>query len=96
MSLEIPEEMIARQPAEAQAIIRLLLAHIAQQDRRIAELEARLRELEAWWKLSPRNSSLPPGSEHPHAKPLVQKKTRSQKKRDGQPGHVKHEFVAAN
>ena len=65
MSLELTEEMIVRQPAEAQAIIRLLLAHIAQQDRRIAELEARLKELEARlkelearWKLSPRNSSL--------------------------------------
>ena len=63
MPLEIAEEMFARQPAEAQGIIRLLQAHIAQQDRRIAELEARLREsgsrlkeLEARWKLSPRNS----------------------------------------
>ena len=91
MSLEITEEMIARQPAEAQAIIRLLLAHIAQQDRRIAELESRLKELEARLKLSPRNSSLPPSSEHPHAKPLANEKVRSKKKRGGQPGHVKHE-----
>ena len=83
MSLGITEEMIARQPAEAQVIIRMLLAHIAQQDRRIAELEARL-------KLSPRNSSLPPSSEHPHAKP-PRKKSRSRKKRGGQPGHAKHE-----
>ena len=97
------EEMIARQPVEAQAIIRLLLAHISQQDRRIAELESRLREsesrlkeLEARWQLSPRNSSLPPSSEHPHAKPLANQKVRSKKKRGGQPGHVKHEFAAAN
>ena len=83
MSLEITEEMIARQPAEAQVIIRLLLAHIMKQDRRIAELEARL-------KLSPRNSSLPPSSEHPHSKP-ERKKSRSRKKRGGQPGHPKHE-----
>jgi hypothetical protein len=75
MSLEITEEMIARQPAEAQVIIRLLLAHIAAQDRRIAELEARL-------KLSPRNSSLPPSSEHPHAKP-ERKNSRSRTKRGG-------------
>ena len=80
MSPEITEEMIARQPAEAQAIIRLLLAHIAQQDRRIAELESRLKELAARWKLSPRNSSLPPSSEHPHAKPLAHQKVRSQKR----------------
>ena len=42
----VTEEMIARQPPEAQAIIRLLLA-------KLAELEARLNK-------SPRNSSLPP------------------------------------
>jgi hypothetical protein len=42
MSLEITEERIARQPAEAQVIIRLLLA-------KIAELEARLNQ-------TPRNS----------------------------------------
>ena len=91
MPLEIAEEMFARQPAEAQGIIRLLQAHIAQQDRRIAELEARLKELESRLKLSPRNSSLPPSSEHPLAKPLSQKKARSKKKRGGQPGHIKHE-----
>jgi hypothetical protein len=49
------EELIARQSPEAQSIIRLLLA-------RIAELEARLHQ-------SPRNSSRPPSTEHPHAKP---------------------------
>lgn len=77
MSLEITEEMIAGQPAEAQAIIRLLLA-------KIAELEARLNQ-------SPRNSSLPPSSQHPHAKPPAEKKPKSKRKRGGQPGHKKHE-----
>jgi transposase len=76
MSPEITEELIARQPPEAQAIIRLLLA-------RIAELEARLPK-------TPQNSSLPPSSQHPHAKPPP-KKDRSGKKRGGQPGHAKHE-----
>jgi hypothetical protein len=54
MSLEITEELIARQPPEAQAIIRLLLA-------KIAELEARLNH-------TPQNWSLPPSALHPHAK----------------------------
>jgi transposase len=76
MSLEITEELIARQPPEAQAIIRLLLA-------KIAELEARLSK-------SPRNSSLPPSSQHPHAKPPG-RKPKSKKRRGGQPGHAKHE-----
>jgi transposase len=72
----VTEELIARQSPEAQAIIRLLLA-------KIAELEARLNR-------SPRNSSLPPSTEHPHAKPAPQKE-KSGKKPGGQPGHSKHE-----
>lgn len=84
MSLDqITDELIARQPAEAQAIIRVLLAQIAAQDRRIAELEARLGK-------SPQNSSLPPSSQHPHAKPPM-RKPKSKKRRGGQPGHAKHE-----
>jgi len=46
MSLEITEELIARQTPEAQAIIRALLA-------KIQELQDRLNQ-------SPRNSSSPP------------------------------------
>ena len=39
---------------------------------------------------SPQSSSLPPSSQHPHAKPAA-KKPQSKKKRGGQPGHPKHE-----
>jgi transposase len=76
MSLEITEELLTRQPPEAQAIIRLLLA-------RIAELEARLNR-------TPQNSSLPPSAQHPHGKP-PRRKDKSGKKRGGQQGHAKHE-----
>ena len=57
MSLEmkITEELIARQPPEAQAIIRVLLAKI--------------QELEERFNKTPQNSSLPPSTQHPHAKP---------------------------
>lgn len=72
----VTEELIARQSPEAQAIIRLLLS-------KLAELEARLNK-------TPRNSSLPPSSEHPHAKPAPQKE-QSGKKPGGQPGHAKYE-----
>ncbi len=84
MSLGIAEEIIARQPPEAQAIIRLLLA-------KIAELEARIEALE--WQAkgkTPQNSSLPPSTQHPHARPQPPKR-KSKKKRGGQPGHEKHE-----
>lgn len=72
----VTEELIARQPPEAQAIIRILLA-------KIAELEARLNK-------TPRNSSLPPSTEHPHTKPAAQRR-KSARKPGGQPGHPKHE-----
>jgi transposase len=76
MSLELTDDLIARQPAEAQAIIRILLA-------KIADLESRLNK-------TPQNSSLPPSTQHPHAKP-VKLNAKSQKKRGGQPGHAKSE-----
>ena len=85
MSLEITEELISRQPPEAQAIIRLLLAQVAALQAEVAALKAELAAL----KKTPQNSSLPPSSQHPHAK-LAPPKPRSKKKRGGQPGHEKH------
>jgi transposase len=82
MSLEITEKLISRQTPEARAIIRALLARVAALSMRVTELEARLRK-------TPRNSSLPPSTEHPHAKPAAAK-SKSKKKRGGQPGHKKH------
>ena len=53
----ITEEIIARQPPEAQAIIRLLLA-------KVAGLQARIEELERQAKgKTPQNSSLPPSTD---------------------------------
>ena len=84
MSPGITEEIIARQPPEAQAIIRALLADNA-------ELKARIEELERQAKgKTPQNSSLPPSTQHPHARPQPPKR-KSKKKRGGQPGHEKHE-----
>ena len=77
MSREITEDLIARQPPEAQAIIRLLLD-------RLAELEARLGK-------SPQNSSLPPSTQHPHAKPKRPQREGKKRKRGGQKGHQKHQ-----
>jgi transposase len=76
MSLEITEELIARQTPEAQAIIHALLATIQQ-------LQEQLNQ-------SPRNSSLPPSTEHPHAKPSRSKSPASRRP-GGQPGHTRQE-----
>jgi transposase len=84
MSLEITKEVVARQPPEARAIIRALLAEIV-------ELRGRIEELERRGKgKTPQNSSLPPSMQHPHAKP-PRKKGKSKRRRGGQPGHPKHE-----
>ena len=84
MSLVITEEIIARQPPEAQAIIRALLAENAELRARIEMLERQIQGK------TPQNSSLPPSTRHPHAKPPSSKR-KSKKKRGGQPGHKKHE-----
>jgi transposase len=76
MSLEITEELIARQTPEAQAIIRALLAKI--------------RQLQEQLNQSPRNSSVPPSTEHPHAKP-PRPQPRATHCRGGQPGHPRHD-----
>ena len=59
-------ELWNRIPPEAQAIFLQMAETIARLERRVADLEARLNK-------TPRNSSLPPSTEHPHAKPAPQK-----------------------
>src|SRR5262249_33910683 len=75
MSLEVTEELIARQTPEAQAIIRALLAKI--------------RQLQDLLHQSPRNPSVPPSTEHPHAKP-PRPESQAACRPGGQPGHTGH------
>jgi transposase len=74
--LTIPPELDAEMTPAVRAFVESLLT-------RIVKLEARLG-------LNPQNSSLPPSTQHPHAKPASPKR-KSKKKRGGQPGHKKHE-----
>ena len=74
--LAIPAELEAEMTPAVRAFVELLLE-------RIARLEARLG-------LNPQNSSLPPSTQHPHARPQPPRR-KSRKKRGGQPGHEKHE-----
>ena len=76
MSIEITDELIATFSPEAQAVVRMLMA-------RIDELEAKLNT-------NSKNSSKPPSSQHPHAKPDPPKK-KSKRKRGGQPGHDRYQ-----
>src|SRR5665648_276617 len=80
--LTIPPELESEMTPAVRAFVGLLLE-------RIAKLEARVEELERGRK-TPQNSSLPPSSVHPHAKPAPTKR-KSKRKRGGQLGHKKHE-----
>jgi transposase len=76
----ITPEQLAALPPDFQALVRAVIDHY---ERRIAELEARMGK-------SPQNSSLPPSSEHPHAKQTAPK-PKSGRRRGGQSGHPRHE-----
>lgn len=75
-------ELWDRIPPEAQAIFIEMAETIQRLERRVEELERRVG-------MTPQNSSLPPSSQHPHARPVP--KPKSKRKRGGQPGHQKFE-----
>ena len=77
----ISPEQLAGLPPDVRAVIEAIIQHY---ERRIAELEAELKGL----RKTPQNSSLPPSTQHPHAKP-VKPKSKSHKKRGGQPGQLR-------
>ena len=83
----ITPEQLATLPPEFRALLETVIDHY---EARIARLEARIAELEARLGKTPQNSSLPPSTQHPHAKP-PQKKPKSKQRRGGQPGHARHE-----
>jgi transposase len=56
----------------------------------VLSLLERIRKLEARLGKNPQNSSLPPSTQHPHARPQPPKR-KSKKRRGGQTGHLKHE-----
>jgi transposase len=74
-------------PPAAQAAV---LAGFAALQAQITVLEARVAELEAQARKDATNSSKPPSSTHPHAKP-PRSKPKARRRAGGQPGHPKHE-----
>jgi transposase len=79
----VSPEVLAALPAEVLALIQWQARQIAQLQREVAELKARLDK-------DSTNSSLPPSATHPHAKPALPK-PKSKRRRGGQPGHNKYE-----
>jgi transposase len=75
----IPEGVAAEMTPAVRAFVDALL-------QRIDELEAELKG----FRKTPQNSSLPPSSLHPHAKPQ-RPKSKTKRKRGGQPGHERHQ-----
>lgn len=61
-----------------------------QRDARIAELERRLSVLEARLKINSSNSSTPPSANPLHAPPVTKKKKKKKRNRGGQAGHPPH------
>ena len=78
----IPPELEAEMTPAVKAFV---VSSFAEFEERIAKLEAQIQ------KLTPRNSSLPPSSEHPHAKPEPKKQPGKKRKQGGQKGHERHE-----
>jgi transposase len=77
-----PEVLAALPPA--------VVAFILWQSEQIRVLTARVAELEAKLGKDSSNSSLPPSTAHPHAKP-PRPKSKSRRSPGGQPGHAKHQ-----
>lgn len=79
----LPPEVLAALPP---AVVALIQWQAAQIDR----LTARVAELEGTVGKDSTNSSKPPSSDHPHARP-VRPRPASKRKPGGQPGHPRHE-----
>jgi transposase len=87
-SSPLTAEVLSGLSPEARAVIAALVQYyerkLAAAEERIAVLENRLNSLE---RKTPRNSSVPPSSQHPHDKPVQSVKEKSARNKGGQPGH---------
>lgn len=87
--VQIPPEIEAEMTPAVKAFVE---AAFAKYEQRIAELEKQVRSLaDQLQKLTPRNSSVPPSSEHPHAKPKRKPLPGKKRKQGGQDGHKRHQ-----
>ena len=98
----LDQELIERQPPQTRhlwvvvmAFVQQLLGSIGDLWKTIASLNQNIQALKSeiqklkQARKTPRNSSVPPSTEHPHAKPKSSRQPTG-KARGGQPGHPKH------
>ena len=79
----LPPDLFDALPPAVRVYIRAFEAAVAQLTARVAELEAKLNRNSS-------NTSLAPSTDGPHVKPAPPRRP-SGKKRGGQPGHPEHE-----
>ena len=75
---EIPPELLAEMTPAVRVYVESLLVRMQAE---LDELKAQVK------KLTPQNSSMPPSTVHPHARPPAKPKPKSRKNRGGQQGH---------
>ena len=82
---EIPPELLAEMTPAVRAFVELLLLQMEEMRSR---MQAEIDELKAQVKkLTPKNSSVPPSTQHPHARTPQKPEAKSRKNRGGQNGH---------
>lgn len=92
----IPPEMEAEMTPAVKAFVEAMVDHYesrcAEYESQCAKYKARIEELERQIKkLTPQNSSVPPSTQHPHARPNKPAKDGKKRRRGGQRGHKKHQ-----
>ena len=78
---EIPPELLAEMTPAVRVFVESLLIQMSDMQAEIDELKTQVK------RLTPQNSSVPPSTQHPHARPIPKPKPKSKKKRGGQKGH---------
>lgn len=80
----IPPELEAEMTPAVKAFVLALFDRLDKVEAKLAKAEAKIQ------KLTPRNSSVPPSTEHPHAKPKRKSLPGKKRKQGGQKGHKRH------
>ena len=78
---QIPPELLAEMTPAVRVFVESLLIRMAHMQAEIDDLKTQVK------RLTPQNSSVPPSTQHPHARPVPKPKPKSKKKRGGQKGH---------